>query len=385
MNRSQESRLPPVSPWDLEPLPRYALPAFAGRCARRVEPLIRLFWQDAPGDAIGKAERAIIAAEEYAQGSGAPSDPEGHPMLVAMLASNTYDFAKVFGSNRVFGRFQDERTEKVATSAIEAAANAAWCAAATAPGPRFERPRSGQAAHWNLGRSAHESAAIASLYAVKAAEYAEDVWSAVRRDMELLKDAARESKWTDKTRVPPRFFTLRSTFDTQLRLDRRTIDDVISTMNMQRMLELRADPARLFELSPRDFEHLIRELFSEFGFDVELTKRTRDGGIDIVAVRHRTYLQKYLIEVKLYRADRKVGVEVVRALHGVAEDAGATNAVLVTTSGFTSKAAEYIERNRWLLEGRDFEDIVQWLQDYERSKLEEVLEPWSDWSPEEAT
>src|SRR5215211_5952306 len=41
-------------------------------------------------------------------------------------------------------------------------------------------------------------------------------------------------------------------------------------------------PEYVFEISPRQFEEIIAELFFREGYEVELTKQTRDGGYDIV-------------------------------------------------------------------------------------------------------
>jgi HJR/Mrr/RecB family endonuclease len=38
-------------------------------------------------------------------------------------------------------------------------------------------------------------------------------------------------------------------------------------------------------LNRRLFEEFVAELFHEFGYEVELTKRTRDGGRDVIAIR----------------------------------------------------------------------------------------------------
>jgi len=42
-------------------------------------------------------------------------------------------------------------------------------------------------------------------------------------------------------------------------------------------------PERMYDMNPRKFEELIAAIFKDFGFDVELTKATRDGGRDIIA------------------------------------------------------------------------------------------------------
>jgi len=42
-------------------------------------------------------------------------------------------------------------------------------------------------------------------------------------------------------------------------------------------------PEKLYDLSPRKFEELIASIMGDFGFDVELTPASRDGGRDIIA------------------------------------------------------------------------------------------------------
>ncbi|HEU4770327.1 MAG TPA: restriction endonuclease, partial [Pyrinomonadaceae bacterium] len=72
-------------------------------------------------------------------------------------------------------------------------------------------------------------------------------------------------------------------------------------------------PNLIFEISPRQFEEIIAELFIKKGFEVELTKQTRDGGRDIVAVSKAMDVKtKYLIECKRYAMKRKVSVAVVQ-------------------------------------------------------------------------
>ena len=51
------------------------------------------------------------------------------------------------------------------------------------------------------------------------------------------------------------------------------------------MERLGANPELLKDLSRRLFEEVIAEVFHALGYEVELTKRTRDGGNDIIAIR----------------------------------------------------------------------------------------------------
>lgn len=123
----------------------------------------------------------------------------------------------------------------------------------------------------------------------------------------------------------------------------------------------------------RIFEELIAEIFKEFGYLVELTKKTRDGGKDIIALKKRNGLvdEKILIECKHW--EDKVDVKPVRNLIGVAtsEEELPTGIILATTSHFT-KDAEKITINSAIkieLERKDYEDILEWIQEYDAIQL----------------
>ena len=104
----------------------------------------------------------------------------------------------------------------------------------------------------------------------------------------------------------------------------------------------------LLKLDPYQFEDLILELFRSLGYRAEVTKRTSDGGIDIVA-RHKppglsTEL-KIVIQCKRWKPDRKIGAREVRELADVVIREGASIGILITTSGYTKQALE--ERNAY--------------------------------------
>ena len=121
------------------------------------------------------------------------------------------------------------------------------------------------------------------------------------------------------------------------------------------------DRADLLALSPIQFEELVADLWRRFGYAVELTARTRDGGRDIIALRKSEAELRFLIECKRYSAEHKVGVALVRALFGVKTDEKATKAILATTSSFTASASALFERHRWELEPRDYNGVIEWI------------------------
>jgi len=118
----------------------------------------------------------------------------------------------------------------------------------------------------------------------------------------------------------------------------------------------------LVKLSPRDFEGFIAELWRRFGYEVELTAQTRDGGRDIIAARRAETDIRILLECKRYTPPNKVGVELVRALYGVKAHERASKAILATSSSFTADAEQFLAVHKWELEGRDHNGIMEWIR-----------------------
>src|ERR1700726_1384363 len=96
------------------------------------------------------------------------------------------------------------------------------------------------------------------------------------------------------------------------------------------------------ELSPRDFETLITNLFSKMGLETRLTRASRDGGVDCVAYDPRPIFGgKVVIQAKRYK--NTVGVSAVRDLFGTLQNEGASKGILVTTSGYGKAAFEFAD------------------------------------------
>lgn len=123
-------------------------------------------------------------------------------------------------------------------------------------------------------------------------------------------------------------------------------------------------PRELQTMNRRLFEELVAELFKGFGFSVELTQKTRDGGIDIIAVKHDLVKVKYLIECKRPEPGNPIGVAPVRALYGVTSHERATKGILATTSYFTKDAQLIFNEHPWELEPIAYDGIIDWMAQY---------------------
>jgi len=131
--------------------------------------------------------------------------------------------------------------------------------------------------------------------------------------------------------------------------------------------EISRNPDNLYQIDPRKLEELIAHIFSRHGFSVELTKQTRDGGRDIIAIRSDLGIRsKYIIECKRYSHDNPVRVDLVRNLYGVQMQEGANKSVLATTSYFTPDAKKFSEAKNtteWSMDLKAFDDIYKWIKE----------------------
>ena len=144
----------------------------------------------------------------------------------------------------------------------------------------------------------------------------------------------------------------------------RIIIDV-KAANSEIMRLLQQDPKLAWELPPRKFEEIVAEILSNEGYEVELTSASRDGGFDICAARQGG-LGKFLflVECKRYVPPNKVGVEIVRSLHGVVQANRANAGAIVSTSYFTAGAKDFQRKMQYQLHLHDYLTLQRWINDF---------------------
>ena len=116
---------------------------------------------------------------------------------------------------------------------------------------------------------------------------------------------------------------------------------------------------RIRNMSSRDFEYFVANVFESKGYEVKVTQATRDGGCDIIATKNdgiAPYM--ILIECKHYSEGHKVDVELVRSLYGVQNSQRANKSVLVTSSSFTKDARKFAESQNTLISLVDINDLL---------------------------
>lgn len=127
-------------------------------------------------------------------------------------------------------------------------------------------------------------------------------------------------------------------------------------------------PYEMYRLRSRVFEELIAEILDKRGWNVELTGRSADNGIDLVAfsAKHSIPL-KLIIQCKRYAPEKRVGLSIVKELYATKLDLGASLAMLVTTSWFTRPSIAFANRHRFELDLKDFDALLFWLKGHPKA------------------
>jgi len=146
-------------------------------------------------------------------------------------------------------------------------------------------------------------------------------------------------------------------------------EDVLSTLDSR---------PNLMELSPKEFESLITNLFEKMGLETRQTVPSRDGGVDCVAFDPRPIFGgKVVIQAKRYK--NTVGVSAVRDLFGTMQNEGASKGILVTTSGYGKASFEFATgKPIELLSGSN---LLYLLSEY--AKIEAKIIPPETWKDPE--
>ncbi|MBU4257584.1 restriction endonuclease [Patescibacteria group bacterium] len=107
------------------------------------------------------------------------------------------------------------------------------------------------------------------------------------------------------------------------------------------------------------FENLISNLLQKMGFEVETTKSTGDGGIDIIAYSEQPIIQgRYIIQCK--RHSSNISEPVIRDLYGVMTSERANKGILITNSCFTSASISFAkEKPIELIDGKKLLNLME--------------------------
>ena len=131
------------------------------------------------------------------------------------------------------------------------------------------------------------------------------------------------------------------------------------------------DPDVLLDLSKRDFERLMAEIFARRGFDVDLYRASKDGGIDFLAV-NTDQRDPLIYAVQCKHPDRPKGdakastmpVATVREIYGVAKASDLHGAIALTSASYSPAAKKFsdLKPDEIQVSGRD--EILEWVRNY---------------------
>jgi hypothetical protein len=340
---------------ELSRLPRGAVLALVTQCLRKLEPMVRAISADGVSPTF---HQAIDFVERFANGH-VPSDSDC--VEVSQKLTNLWNSADLYtlsNDPELHLRYSLEGAEF------------AVCIPFDILNHRDDQVAGGAAL--SIERSLKGLALTSKVPLYKVGMDFERLPEAreIRNDFDLLVRYHRELEGSPTLIKPAQFFDLHWQTDPNFGAGGILVSDVVATTALSLLERASVRPESLFAMTPRQFEVLIAELLRSFGYEVELTSATRDGGCDIIAVSRRAFNLRFLIECKRYARNRKVDVGIVRALHGVVDHDQGTKGVIVTTSGFTQPALAHLDQHRWLLEGRDFDGLMEWLAVFRNSRFE---------------
>ena len=108
------------------------------------------------------------------------------------------------------------------------------------------------------------------------------------------------------------------------------------------------------------FENLIRQLFEAMGLEVQVTRSSRDEGIDAVAYNKTDIVHRAELLIQAKRYSKCVPANDVRALAGSVEEKRATAGVLVTTAWVSPETKAFAARNNRLsiIEGGELKHLL---------------------------
>lgn len=139
-----------------------------------------------------------------------------------------------------------------------------------------------------------------------------------------------------------------------------TIFSVLNRYNQSLKRDLKE---KLETIDPYALERIIAELLSRMGYaNVEATKKSRDGGIDIFAYSDVSKLHRIKTVIQVKRTKAKVSAPVVDNLRGAMDACGADRGLIITTSDFSKDCRKLTEHDSalkvHLINGNELVDLL---------------------------
>ena len=123
----------------------------------------------------------------------------------------------------------------------------------------------------------------------------------------------------------------------------------------------RCGPSEYADMTGREFEEFVEQLFRALGYETELTQESRDGGVDVIARQEDIVGVTTTLYIQCKNHAAPVGVEVVRAAAGILPlDGPGGRAVVVSPAGFSAEATRFARhRQVQLIDCERLEELRQ--------------------------
>ncbi|WP_202305114.1 restriction endonuclease [Dryocola clanedunensis] len=124
-------------------------------------------------------------------------------------------------------------------------------------------------------------------------------------------------------------------------------EDIITLIRAKFINHSLPTKSQIHNIRPYEFEFLCAYLYEKKGYKVKVTRKSRDGGYDVLAEKEtaREYEILY-IECKQYEGN--VGVRIARNALGLLNIKNATKSVIITSSDFTKDALNVAKESKRL-------------------------------------
>lgn len=135
---------------------------------------------------------------------------------------------------------------------------------------------------------------------------------------------------------------------------------------------IRKNPEALSQVSRGDFEALCAELFVSRGFEVDLYRKTKDGGIDFLALKtEKADPMIFAVQCKHPDSHRTSGkgaralpVTTVREVYGVAKANDLSGGIAITSAQYSPEAKKFAELKPDEIAVYDQSDILKWIETF---------------------
>jgi restriction system protein len=148
--------------------------------------------------------------------------------------------------------------------------------------------------------------------------------------------------------------------------------NILQKRRQRRAFEQKTETIRdretLLQLTPREFEEMVVDLYEAAGHQAQRTGATGDHGVDVLVQAQNG--EKWVVQCKRWRGS--VGEPVVRDFYGTIQHEKADKGTLITTGKFTAQAHEWAKgKPISLYDGERFLEVWKQAQ-AAKSKVQEV-------------